>query len=78
MAAGQNVLVRLGPVDGDGDGLVQYKLTVGDTSSLEDPDEVRVKLVDDGMEEKINTGVWGCSFTVGGRAPLMQTAVGGG
>ncbi|KAL6892460.1 hypothetical protein HDV57DRAFT_482089 [Trichoderma longibrachiatum] len=56
LAAGQKVLVRFG--SGDGDGEVQYNFTVGDASSLEAPDEVRTKLVDEGKEEKINTGVY--------------------
>ncbi|KAL6863990.1 hypothetical protein J3F83DRAFT_744212 [Trichoderma novae-zelandiae] len=56
LAAGQNVLVRFG--SGVGDEGVQYNFTVGDASSLEDPDEVRTKLVGDGKEEKINTGVY--------------------
>ncbi|PTB68627.1 hypothetical protein BBK36DRAFT_17664 [Trichoderma citrinoviride] len=69
LAAGQNVLVRFGL--GDGDGEVQYNFTVGDASSLEDPNEVRTKLVDEGKEEKINTGVyfyreWGSAFDADG------------
>ncbi|KAL7808159.1 hypothetical protein V8C26DRAFT_423579 [Trichoderma gracile] len=56
LAPGQSVLVRFGT--GDGNGEVQYNFTVGDASSLEDPDEVRTKLVDEGKEEKINTGVY--------------------
>lgn len=56
LAAGQNVLVRFGSED-EYEG-VQYNFTTGDESSLEDPDEVRTKLVSEGQEEKINTGVY--------------------
>ncbi|KAL7949510.1 hypothetical protein V8C42DRAFT_311090 [Trichoderma barbatum] len=56
LEAGQNVLVRFGSKDVNE--VVQYNFTIGDKSSLEDPDEVRTKLVIEGQEEKINTGVY--------------------
>ncbi|KAL7939909.1 hypothetical protein V8C35DRAFT_288042 [Trichoderma chlorosporum] len=55
LGPGQNVLVRFG-LEAGYQG-IQYNFTTGGNSCLE-PDEVRTKIVNQGQEEKINTGVY--------------------